>query len=164
MEEWSNMRILVAIGANLPAPGGGPPRQSCERAVERLARLPGLSLLAVSSWHVTAPVPPSGQPDYVNGVALLEGEVAPETLLAMLQAIEAGFGRVRGEVNAARTLDLDIIDMGGFVRDAPDPILPHPRAHLRDFVLAPLAEIAPNWVSARDARAAGPGLRSTPAA
>ncbi len=143
------MRILVAIGANLPGPDGAPPRRACERAVERLARLPGLSLLAVSSWHVTAPVPPSGQPDYVNGVALLEGEVAPETLLAMLQAIEASFGRVRGEANAARTLDLDIIDMGGVLRDAPDPILPHPRAHLRGFVLAPLTEVAPDWVSVR---------------
>ncbi len=139
----------MAIGANLPSPAGEPPRQSCERAVERLRRLPGLTLAAVSSWHVTAPEPPSGQPDYVNGAALLEGDVAPETLLAWLQAIEAAFGRVRGAPNAARTLDLDIIDMGGRLRDAPDPILPHPRAHLRAFVLAPLAEIAPDWVSAR---------------
>ncbi len=149
------MRILIAIGANLPSLAGEPPRQSCERAVARLARLPGLRLLGVSAWHVTTPVPPSGQPDYVNGVALLEGTVAPETLLGWLQAIEAEFGRVRGAPNAARTLDLDIIDMGGMVRDAPDPILPHPRAHLRDFVLRPLAELAPDWVSARDPRAVG---------
>ena len=59
---------------------------------------------------------------------------------------------MRGEPNAARTLDLDIIDMGGMVRDAPDPILPHPRAHLRAFVLRPLAELAPDWISARDPR------------
>ena len=149
------MRILIAIGANLPSPAGEPPRRSCERAAARLTRLPGLRLLGVSAWHVTAPQPPSGQPDYVNGVALLEGEVAPETLLGWLQAIEAEFGRVRGAPNAARTLDLDIIDMGGMVRDAPDPILPHPRAHLRDFVLRPLAELAPDWVSARDPRAVG---------
>ncbi len=146
------MRILVALGANLPSPAGESPQRSCERAAQRLARLSGLRLLGISSWHVTAPVPPSGQPDYVNGVALLEGEVAPETLLSWLQAIEAEFGRVRSAPNAARTLDLDIIDMGGVVRDAPDPILPHPRAHLRDFVLRPLAELAPDWVSARDPR------------
>ena len=52
----------------------------------------------------------------------------------------------RSVANAARTLDLDIIAVGSLVRDAPDPILPHPRAHLRAFVLAPLAEIAPDWV------------------
>lgn len=158
------MRILVAIGANLPSPQGESPRQSCERAVGRLARLPELSLSAVSSWHVTAPVPPSGQPDYVNGVALLEGTVAPETLLAWLQAIEADFARARGEPNAARTLDLDIIDMGGLMRDAPDPILPHPRAHLRDFVLVPLAEIAPGWISARDPRSWPTDQRAAPPA
>jgi 2-amino-4-hydroxy-6-hydroxymethyldihydropteridine diphosphokinase len=69
-------------------------------------------------------------------------------LLARLQMIEAGAGRVRGEPNAARTLDLDIIAMGDegqTVRSAPDPVLPHPRAHLRAFVLVPLREVAPDW-------------------
>ncbi len=61
-------------------------------------------------------------------------------------AIEAACGRQRGVANAARTLDLDIISMGDLIRDAPDPILPHPRAHLRAFVLAPLADVAPDWV------------------
>jgi 2-amino-4-hydroxy-6-hydroxymethyldihydropteridine diphosphokinase len=67
----------------------------------------------------------------------------------MLQAIEADAGRTRGERNAARTLDLDIIAMGEggrTVRGAPDPILPHPRAHLRAFVLVPLLDVAPSWV------------------
>ena len=61
-------------------------------------------------------------------------------------AIEAASGRRRSEANAARTLDLDIIAIGEMVRAAPDPILPHPRAHLRRFVLAPLADVAPGWV------------------
>jgi 2-amino-4-hydroxy-6-hydroxymethyldihydropteridine diphosphokinase len=60
--------------------------------------------------------------------------------------IEAACGRQRSTPNAARTLDLDIIGIGDLVRDAPDPILPHPRAHLRAFVLAPLADIVPDWV------------------
>jgi 2-amino-4-hydroxy-6-hydroxymethyldihydropteridine diphosphokinase len=68
---------------------------------------------------------------------------------AGLQAIEARAGRVRGLPNAARTLDLDIIDLNGLVRDAPDPVLPHPRAHLRGFVLLPLADVAPAWVHPR---------------
>ena len=66
--------------------------------------------------------------------------------MAVLQTIEADAGRVRGAPNAPRTLDLDIIAMGNLVRAAPDPILPHPRAHLRAFVLAPLADVAPGWV------------------
>jgi 2-amino-4-hydroxy-6-hydroxymethyldihydropteridine diphosphokinase len=78
--------------------------------------------------------------------------VSPGPLLAALQAIEARFGRRRAEPNAARTLDLDLIDMHGLVRDTPDPILPHPRAHLRAFVLLPLLEVAPDWVHPRTGR------------
>jgi 2-amino-4-hydroxy-6-hydroxymethyldihydropteridine diphosphokinase len=90
-------------------------------------------------------MPPAPQPDYVNGVALLIGEIAPDALLARLQEIERRAGRVRGAPNAPRTLDLDIIAMGGLVRDAPDPVLPHPRAHERAFVLQPLRDVAPHW-------------------
>ncbi len=142
------MKLLVAIGANLPAPQGAP-AVSCQRAVEALAQLPGLRLVRVSSWHVTAPQPPSGQPDYVNGVALLDGTPTPQALLEALQAIERRFGRERSVANAARTMDLDIIAMNGLVRDAPDPVLPHPRAHQRGFVLLPLREVAPAWVHPR---------------
>lgn len=139
--------ILVAIGANLPGTGGETPLETCEAAVLALAALPGLHLEAVSAWYKTAPVPPSGQPHYVNGVVRLSGTArSPEALLAALQAVEARFGRVRGEPNAARTLDLDLIDMDGILRAAPDPILPHPRAHLRTFVLRPLLDVAPDWV------------------
>ena len=66
-----------------------------------------------------------------------------------MQRIEARAGRRRSNANAARELDLDIIDIDGLVRAAPDPVLPHPRAHLRRFVLAPLAEVAPDWVHPR---------------
>jgi 2-amino-4-hydroxy-6-hydroxymethyldihydropteridine diphosphokinase len=67
-------------------------------------------------------------------------------LLASLQGLEDASGRHRSGPNAARPLDLDIIAMGDLVREMPDPILPHPRAHLRRFVLVPLAEVAPGWV------------------
>jgi 2-amino-4-hydroxy-6-hydroxymethyldihydropteridine diphosphokinase len=137
--------ILVAIGANLPGPDGAPPLRTCQRAAAALDALPGLRLVALSRWHVTAPDPLSDQPDYVNAVALLRGEADPARLLAALQRIEAAAGRRRSLPNAARTLDLDIIAMGDLVRAAPDPILPHPRAHLRAFVLRPLAEVAPGW-------------------
>ncbi len=138
------MVILVAIGANLPGPQGEPPRATCEWAVEQLGHLPGLRVAAVSQWFETAPEPPSDQPNYVNGAVRLEGTAEPEPLLAALHAIEAKAGRMRTVRNAARPLDLDLIAMDGLVRDTP-PILPHPRAHLRAFVLMPLRDIAPEW-------------------
>jgi 2-amino-4-hydroxy-6-hydroxymethyldihydropteridine diphosphokinase len=138
--------ILVAIGANLPGPDGGTPLASCRLAAAALDAIPGLRLRGLSAWYETAPIPPSGQPNYVNGVAHLSGVIEPAALLARLQAIETRAGRVRGLPNAVRTLDLDIIAMDRLVRRAPDPILPHPRAHERAFVLLPLADIAPGWI------------------
>ena len=138
--------ILVAIGANLPGPHGEPALDTCRAAAAALATLPGLRLEAVSRWYESAPIPPSGQPPYINGAARLEGAVPdPALLLARLHDIEAAHGRVRGAVNAARTLDLDLIAIGALCRAAPNPVLPHPRTHERAFVLAPLAEIAPDW-------------------
>lgn len=131
-------------------PDGTTPIETCRLAAAHLDSLSGLSLAALSRWYVTAPDPPSGQPDYINGVAALRVDagavVDAAALLARLMAVEASFGRQRGEANAARTLDLDIIAIAGMVRAAPDPILPHPRAHQRAFVLAPLTDVAPDWV------------------
>jgi 2-amino-4-hydroxy-6-hydroxymethyldihydropteridine diphosphokinase len=141
--------ILVGIGANLPGRRGESPRVACAAAAEALRGLPGLRLAALSRWYETAPLPPAGQPMYINGVARLDGDVDPAWLLARLHATEARAGRVRGVPNAARTMDLDLIAHHGLVRDAPDPVLPHPRAHLRAFVLAPLIEVAPDWVHPR---------------
>lgn len=135
----------MAIGSNLPDAAGHPPVEVCRQAVVALEAAAGFQVTRISRWYRSAPVPPSGQPDFVNGVVRLAGTIAPETLLARLQRIEAAAGRVRGEVNAARVLDLDIIAMGDLVRVTPDPILPHPRAHVRAFVLAPLADVAPDW-------------------
>lgn len=138
--------ILVAIGANLAGPRGASPLETCRHTLPSLAALPGLALKACSRWFSTAPEPPADQPSYVNGVARLHGACEPEWLLEQLHAMEAREGRVRGAPNASRTLDLDIVAIDDRVRSEPDPILPHPRAHLRRFVLVPLAEVAPGWV------------------
>lgn len=138
--------ILVGIGANLPGPGGEPPLAVCQGAAAALDALPGLRLRGLSRWYLAAPVPRSDQPDYVNAVAHLEGRADPALLLKAMLEIEARAGRRRGERNAARTLDLGLIDMDGLLRRAPDPVLPHPRAHERGFVLWPLRDVAPEWV------------------
>jgi 2-amino-4-hydroxy-6-hydroxymethyldihydropteridine diphosphokinase len=141
----SGCHIFVAVGANLPGPDGRGALATCNDAAGRLAGLSDLRLTGRSRWYRTLSIP-AGSPDYVNGVVRLEGQLAPAELLARLQAIEAEFGRVRSVPNAPRTLDLDIVAMDGLLRDTPDPILPHPRMHLRAFVLAPLCDIAPEWV------------------
>jgi 2-amino-4-hydroxy-6-hydroxymethyldihydropteridine diphosphokinase len=141
--------ILVAIGANLPGPGGQPPIETCRAAALALDNLPGLRLVGLSRWYRTRPEPRSDQPDYVNGVAHLSGYADPARLLSALLAIEAAAGRQRTEANAARSLDLDIVAMDELARDTPDPVLPHPRAHERGFVLLPLRDVAPGWVHPR---------------
>jgi 2-amino-4-hydroxy-6-hydroxymethyldihydropteridine diphosphokinase len=137
--------ILVAIGANLPMADGTGPVESCEAAAQVLRAIPGLGFVALSPWYRTSPIPRAEQPDYCNGMIRLEGEITPAQLLERLQEIEQEFGRVRGARNAARVLDLDIIDLNGTIRAVPDPVLPHPRAHQRAFVLRPLLDVAPAW-------------------
>jgi 2-amino-4-hydroxy-6-hydroxymethyldihydropteridine diphosphokinase len=85
------------------------------------------------------------QPDFENAVAEISWSGTPRALLAAVKRIERELGRVERGRDAPREIDLDILDFGGIVRNAPDPVLPHPRMEQRRFVLAPLAEIAPEW-------------------
>jgi 2-amino-4-hydroxy-6-hydroxymethyldihydropteridine diphosphokinase len=136
--------ILVALGANLPGPAG-PPLAQCEAALERL-RLAGIAVVARSPWYESTPWPPSDQPRFVNGVVAVETRLRPAELLAALHEVERALGRLRGVRNAARPIDLDLIDYDGIVMAGPEPpVLPHPRLGERDFVLRPLADIAPAW-------------------
>lgn len=138
--------ILVGIGANLPGIDGTAPRETCRAAAAALDRLPGLRLQALSRWWESAPIPPMpGAPWFVNGVARLAGTADPAALLAALHAIEAEHHRARPYPNAPRTLDLDLLDCDGLVREGASPLLPHPRLAGRAFVLLPLAEVAPDW-------------------
>ncbi len=137
--------ILIALGANLPTERYGPPRAALEAALLELSRR-GVAVVRRSRWYESAPVPISDQPWFVNGVAEVETALDPEALLALLQEVEVAFGRVRGEPNAPRPLDLDLIAYGALVRGEEDPpVLPHPRMATRAFVLLPLAEIRPDW-------------------
>lgn len=132
----------VALGANL-----GNPRAQVLTAFDELARLPHTRLLARSSLYRTAPVDCAlPQPDYINAAARLSTQLAPHALLDALLAIEQRHGRTRDHYHAPRTLDLDLLLHGSCVLHEPGLTLPHPRMHLRAFVLAPLLEIAPRIV------------------
>lgn len=130
---------FVALGANLADPVA-----QVRAALDALTQLPQSRLLRASSLYRTAPVGIHGQPDFINAVAALETALAPHALLAELFAVEARFGRRRDYRHAPRTLDLDLLLYDAETMDTPDLQLPHPRMHLRAFVLTPLVEIAPD--------------------
>lgn len=134
----------IALGSNL-----GDSRQVVLHAMERLQELSDEPLLK-SSLLETAPADcPPGSPNFVNAVVGLmpRPEETPESLIKKLLALEKEFGRTPKKIlNEARPLDLDLIAFGNETRATPELTLPHPRAHLRQFVLQPLAEIAPDFV------------------
>ena len=136
--------ILVGIGSNLAAAGFASPLDGVLAALAELPAL-GVTVEQCSAWYCSEPVPPSDQPWYVNGVAAVATRRDPLPLLDALLALEARFGRRRAAPNAARTLDLDLLDYDSRVIEGERLVLPHPRLHERRFVLAPLAEIAPRW-------------------
>ena len=134
----------VALGSNL-----GDSRANVLRAVGLLQSLSDLPLRLSSLWE-TAPVDcPPGSPQFINAVAGLVPRSAetPRSLLAQLQSLEKKLGRPPKRIlNEPRVIDLDLIAFGSQSLAAPDLVLPHPRAHLRRFVLQPLSEIAPDYV------------------
>jgi 2-amino-4-hydroxy-6-hydroxymethyldihydropteridine diphosphokinase len=146
--------VLIGLGGNLPSPGYGAPRRTLTAALAALAA-DGIAVAACSAWYKSAPLPPSDQPWYVNAVAALATEIDPFALLAALQRVERQFGRVRGVRNAARTVDLDLLDYGGLEVESTALTLPHPRLHQRRFVLVPLRELAPDWRHPRFGLTAG---------
>ncbi len=129
----------VGLGANL-----GDPSATLRAAFGALANLPESRVVHCSSLYRTAPVGNTDQPEFINAVAALETTLAPESLLDALLDIEARFGRIRAEKNGPRTLDLDLLLYNSQQLDLPRLTLPHPRLHLRAFVLQPLAELAPD--------------------
>ncbi|MBN1491314.1 MAG: 2-amino-4-hydroxy-6-hydroxymethyldihydropteridine diphosphokinase [Phycisphaerae bacterium] len=129
----------VALGSNLDDRRG-----HLDGAVAALREHDAITVRRVSSWIETEPVGgPAGQGQFLNGAVELETTLSPHELLAVMQAIEERFGRVRTVPHGPRTLDLDLLLYDASVINEPDLTIPHPRLHERRFVLAPLAEIAP---------------------
>ena len=132
-------RVFIGLGTNL-----GDAAQLLASARVALAALPGIDVVAFSSLYRSAPVDAQG-PDFTNAVAELRTSLEPEGLLNVLQSIEQAHGRRRPYHHAPRTLDLDLLSYGQRGLCTPRLTLPHPRAHLRAFVLQPWVELAPTF-------------------
>ena len=127
-------RVLLGLGSNL-----GERRRTLKEAVDSLPRV-----TAVSGVYETDPVGgPTGQRKYLNLVVAIDSDATPRQLLGMCHRLESAAGRVRGERWGPRPLDIDILYIDGEQIDEPDLQVPHPRMWERKFVLAPLADVAP---------------------
>jgi 2-amino-4-hydroxy-6-hydroxymethyldihydropteridine diphosphokinase len=144
MSSASNNLALIALGSNL-----GDSQKIILEAITCLQNLSDEPILKSSLWQTSPVNCPPGSPKFVNAIVGLyprEGDT-PELLLEMLRVLEVAFGRAPKKIpNEPRSLDLDLIAFGNETRSTPDLILPHPRAHLRKFVLEPLNEIAPEFI------------------
>jgi 2-amino-4-hydroxy-6-hydroxymethyldihydropteridine diphosphokinase len=128
----------LGLGANL-----GDPEAQLQEALERLNKAEEVEVTRVSTFYRNPPLGPENQPWYVNAVARVRTRLGPEELLRLVQQIETAMGRERGERWGPRVIDLDLLLYNGEVIFTPNLVVPHPEMHLRIFVLAPLAEIAP---------------------
>ena len=131
--------VAIALGSNLG-----------DRAAYLAAGVTALSsvidIAAVSSVYASEPVGYRDQPEFLNAVLVGTSRLAPRALLQAALAAEVAAGRARTRPEGPRTLDVDLIIYGGLIVRAPDLIVPHPRWRERGFVLAPLAEVAAEWV------------------
>lgn len=134
----SQVEAWVGLGSNLEEP-----LQQLASAVTCLARLPRTTLLSQSPFYRSRPMGPQDQPDFVNGVALLQTSLPAESLLDELQQLEQHHGRVRERRWGPRTLDLDLLLYGRDTINTDRLTVPHPGIADRDFVLQPMLDIDP---------------------
>jgi len=130
----------LSLGANL-----GPRARNLARA-RRLLEKGGATVVAASSIYETEPVDLPGQPWFLNQVVEVRSGLAPPALLKLARSIEAALKRAPTVAKGPRTIDVDILFAGARIVESPDLVIPHPRLHRRNFVLVPLAEIAPDLV------------------
>jgi 2-amino-4-hydroxy-6-hydroxymethyldihydropteridine diphosphokinase len=133
------MEVILGLGANL-----GNPREQLRTALDELGPL--LTDRAVSDVYLTSPVGFPGQPDFYNLVLCGHSVLSPDQWLHEIGRIEKSAGRIRGVRNGPRSLDIDVLALGESAIDLPGLVVPHPRMHLRRFVLEPLEQISPNWL------------------
>ena len=154
--------IFIGIGSNIAAMGFVSPEATIRAAIDLFDDF-GITLVRLSKFYLTSPVPASKQPWFVNCVAQIETFLSPFECMANLHRLECAFQRVRSIPNASRTLDLDLLDYNGLViRNQNTLTLPHPRINERAFVLIPLSNICPNWASPLDGSKIGDLINRLP--
>ncbi|MBA3264969.1 MAG: 2-amino-4-hydroxy-6-hydroxymethyldihydropteridine diphosphokinase [Nocardioidaceae bacterium] len=136
--EMRPIRLAVlSLGSNI-----GDRLANLQGGIDALADTPEVRLVDVSSVYETVPVDAAvGTPDFLNVIVRADTTLSVALLLERVQAVEAAFGRERGDRNAPRTLDVDLIVVGDRLCDTEELTLPHPRAHERAFVLVPWREV-----------------------
>lgn len=137
-------RAHIALGANLADRAA-----AIAGAIDALAHHPAITLIARSSLHDTAPVGPPDQPRYLNAAIAIDTTLSPHALIATMLDIERALGRDRSSDAVRwgpRIIDLDLLTYADLILSEPSLTIPHPRMHERSFVLAPLAEIAPDLI------------------
>jgi 2-amino-4-hydroxy-6-hydroxymethyldihydropteridine diphosphokinase len=133
------MICYIGLGSNL-----GDREASIRRAIEGLGREPGISVRAVSPMFATRPWGSADQPEFINAACEIETDLEPRRLLGRLKALERSLGRRSRARWGPREIDLDILFYGSEIVEEADLRIPHPHIPDRGFVLAPLAEIAPD--------------------
>jgi 2-amino-4-hydroxy-6-hydroxymethyldihydropteridine diphosphokinase len=152
---------FIALGSNV-AGRFASPVEAVEAAIQAVQDTE-ITMISRSRLYRSVAWPDPADPEFVNAMMSVETSLAPAALLARLHVVEAEFGRERRQVNAPRTLDLDIVDFAGRISaSGGNPILPHPRLADRAFVLLPLAEIAPDWRHPVTGMAIGDLIRALP--
>lgn len=136
--------IYLNIGSNLPSLNGGR-KNNIEKAINHLKDLK-LNLIMLSSFYETPSYPDKSNPKFINLCVKLETKLKPLIFLDKIKEIETKLGRTRLKKNEPRICDIDIIDYNGEIIDSYDLIIPHPKSHLRNFVIYPLKEIEPQWL------------------
>ena len=138
-------KFFIAVGSNINSPEGLNPIENCNKAINELSKC-NIKIIQKSSWYLSEPIPKSFQPKYYNSVFLCNSNHNVNKVLKITRIVERKFGRVRVFKNMPRCIDLDIISFNGNVKNSLLLKIPHPRMHLRKFVLMPLFEIDSHWL------------------
>ena len=144
MVSMKKNKIIIGVGGNIYSENGIHPIDVCTKAINTLVNY-SINVEKKSKWYNSEPIPKSDQPNFFNCVILASSKLNEYDVLKSLHEIEKKFGRKRNQINEERSIDLDLIDYESKVLQNDKIIIPHPRAHLRKFVIEPLSEIIPKW-------------------
>ena len=145
MVSMKKNKIIIGVGGNLYTENGIHPVEVCKTAINTLVNY-SIKIEKQSKWYSSEPIPKSDQPNFFNCVILATTKLNEYDVLKYLHKIANKFGRKRKQINEPRTIDLDLIDYSSKVLQNSKITIPHPRAHLRKFVMEPLGEINPKWI------------------